>query len=170
MRHRALAPLLAAAAAAMLCCSCGTIMQPGPDMIPVSSEPQGARIYLDDEPNPVGVTPATIAISRSAGGGGEVKVRLELAGYHPQEVVVGHVFNGWWLGNILFWPGGFIVGTIVDWCTCSSTKWPERPMHVALTPLDRPPPLALEFPGPGTSEPVAAVAKAKTPPTHEEIW
>lgn len=157
---RVAVPLLAA-----LLCSCGSLMQPGPDEIPISSEPQGASIYLADQPHPVGVTPATIPISRGIVGVGRLTIRLEHADCHPQEIRIDSTVNGWVFGNLLFVPLGTVLALMIDGATYSITKWPEQPMHVVLTPRDQAAPVALRFPGFGTSQPfpseAALAAKSK---------
>ena len=131
---------------ALLLCSCATIVAPGPDMVPVSSDPPGASVYVGSNPHPVATTPATLTLARTAGEfaglgrGWAVRLRLEHDGCHPQEVLIDDVPNGWFVGNILF---GGIIGLMVDAAASNTTKWPEAPLHVVLTSLDRPAPAVM---------------------------
>jgi hypothetical protein len=60
------------------------------------------------------------------------EIRIELAGYQPLTVSVDKVFNGWFVGNIVF---GGLIGMIVDIATGNVTKYSEKPVHVKLVPV-----------------------------------
>lgn len=166
---RSLVPL-----AALALCSCATIVASGPDLIPVTTDPPGAKVYIGDSPAPIAVTPATLSIRRQDGeyldfwDGYGVRLRFEHEGCHPQVVMVHDVLNGWYVGNFLF---GGAIGMLIDMATGNATKWPERPLHVPLTPVTAAVPDMLDARNLyGHSATLAASAKTKQTPTHEEIW
>lgn len=112
---------------ALLVSGCATIVAPGPDLVPISSKPPGAMVYVDGVP--VGVTPVTIPLKRSGSG----RIRIELEGYEPVFVTQDKVFNGWFLGNILI---GGLIGIIVDVATSNVTKHSTDPVMVVLRPIE----------------------------------
>lgn len=113
---------------ALLVSGCATIVASGPDLVPISSKPPGAMVYVDGVP--VGVTPVTIPLKRSGSG----RIRIELEGYEPVFVTQDKVFNGWFLGNILI---GGLIGIIVDVATSNVTKHSTDPVMVVLRPIER---------------------------------
>lgn len=113
---------------ALLVSGCATIVAPGPDLVPISSKPPGAMVYVDGVP--VGVTPVTVPLKRS----GSSRIRIELEGYQPVFVTQDKVFNGWFLGNILI---GGLIGIIVDVATSNVTKHSTDPVMVVLRPIER---------------------------------
>lgn len=113
---------------ALLVSGCATIVAPGPDLVPISSKPPGAMVYVDGVP--VGVTPVTVPLKRSGSG----QIRIELEGYEPVFVTQDKVFNGWFLGNILI---GGLIGIIVDVATSNVTKHSTDPVMVVLRPIER---------------------------------
>lgn len=113
---------------ALLVSGCATIVAPGPDLVPISSKPPGAMVYVDGVP--VGVTPVTVPLKRS----GSSRIRIELEGYEPVFVTQDKVFNGWFLGNILI---GGLIGIIVDVATSNVTKHSTDPVMVVLRPIER---------------------------------
>lgn len=112
---------------ALLVSGCATIVAPGPDLVPISSKPPGAMVYVDGVP--VGVTPVTVPLKRSGSG----QIRIELEGYEPVFVTQDKVFNGWFLGNILI---GGLIGIIVDVATSNVTKHSTDPVMVVLRPIE----------------------------------
>lgn len=113
---------------ALLVSGCATIVAPGPDLVPISSKPPGAMVYVDGVP--VGVTPVTVPLKRS----GSSRIRIELEGYEPVFVTQDKVFNGWFLGNILI---GGLIGIIIDVATSNVTKHSTDPVMVVLRPIKR---------------------------------
>lgn len=106
--------------------SCATIVDGGPDAIPIDTIPPGAAVYLDGAH--VGTTPCTIVADRSLEG----EIRLELDGY-----LIGHdrlqtTMNGWFLGNFIL---GGLIGIVVDMASGDITKFSERRRVVELTPV-----------------------------------
>jgi hypothetical protein len=106
--------------------SCATIVARGPDRVPIDSDPPGAHVVLNGRQ--VGVTPMAAVVDRDQG----AEIRIELAGYQPLTVSVDKVFNGWFVGNIVF---GGLIGMIVDIATGNVTKYSEKPVHVKLVPV-----------------------------------
>ena len=103
---------------------CATILQPGPDRIPVDSSPlKGAKIYLDDLL--VGATPTVIWVPRSS----ECVIRIELEGYETVTVDRDKNLNGWFLGNILI---GGVIGITVDLIAHNQGGYSEQPISVEL--------------------------------------
>lgn len=90
--------------AAIAFAACATIITGAPDDFRVTSDPFGARIYVDDEPR--GVTPSVVGL-----GLGRHTVRVEMRGYKPYETTVRKGINGWFFGNILI---GGVIGMIID--------------------------------------------------------
>lgn len=113
---------------ALLVSGCATIVASGPDLVPISSKPPGAMVYVDGVP--VGVTPVTVPLKRSGSG----QIRIELEGYEPVFVTQDKVFNGWFLGNILI---GGLIGIIIDVATSNVTKHSTDPVMVVLRPIER---------------------------------
>lgn len=113
---------------ALLVSGCATIVASGPDLVPISSKPPGAMVYVDGVP--VGVTPVTVPLKRSGSG----RIRIELEGYEPVFVTQDKVFNGWFLGNILI---GGLIGIIIDVATSNVTKHSTDPVMVVLRPIER---------------------------------
>jgi len=109
---------------------CGSIVAPGPDMVPINSEPQGARVLLDGVP--IGRTPMTAAIPRDSEG----VVRLELDGYMAMEEDLGKVLNGWFIpGNllwILIWPA-VPIAVVTDLVLSNQAKYSTTPLHFEMS-------------------------------------
>jgi len=115
------------------------MFNPGPQMVPIASNPAGAVVsYRGAE---VGVTPCTVALRWRRGS----IVELTLAGHHRQLVDCGGGLNGWVFGNLLF---GGVIGIFVDLWTGSEGEIEDAPVSVELVPLSekapgvwtRPPP------------------------------
>ena|SRR3990167_3288302 len=105
---------------------CATIVASGPDSVPVSTTPGGAKVYLDG--NLVGQTPTVVSINRK----GEGIIRLELDGYEPVTIDRDKVLNGWFLGNIIL---GGLIGITIDLVTSNQGKYSEEPVYAQLTPV-----------------------------------
>lgn len=106
--------------------SCATIVASGPDNVPVSTNPNGARVYVDG--NLVGQTPTTISLNRKSEG----IIRLELDGYEPVTIDRDKVLNGWFLGNVIL---GGLVGVAIDLITSNQGKYSEQAVYAQLTPI-----------------------------------
>lgn len=132
--NRALAFLALIAPAAM---GCATLFAPGPDMVPVYSNPSGAVVFLDKIE--VGRTPCLVAVPRSSEG----VFTLERVGYETATVDRDKVCNGLTALNIL---GGVYLGPaffLIDVISGSIGKYSTQPIHVELRPVKPPPPTAL---------------------------
>lgn len=103
---------------------CATILQPGPDRIPVNSIPmQGAKVYLDGLL--VATTPTTVDVPRKS----ECVIRIEMEGYEPIVIDRDKNVNGWFFGNLLF---GGVIGITVDLITHNQGGYSEEPIVVEL--------------------------------------
>ena len=123
----------AALVASILCFSCASIVAPGPDVVPVTSEPAGAEVYLNGEL--CGVTPTQLVVPRGHRGSDVVELRH---GALRSTVDVPGVLNGWIFGNVLL---GGIIGIVVDGITGNSWKVPHgTAIHATLSaPWPTPP-------------------------------
>jgi len=119
--------VVAAIALSALCAGCATLVDAGPDMVPVHSSPEGARVSLDGVP--VGVTPCTVAMDRK----GEGLFAFELEGHKTTLLDREKVLHGWIFGNIVF---GWLApaGVVADLATSSQGKYSTDPIDVTLEP------------------------------------
>jgi len=110
---------------------CASIVSHGPDYVPVSSTPAGAKVSIDGVE--VGRTPLIVPFQRTSEG----VLRLELSGYESATIDVDKVLNGWFLGNALWFPIWPIVplGVVVDLIGSNQGKYPTAPIHVDLKAL-----------------------------------
>src|SRR5688572_9023713 len=83
---------------------CATIMSSGPDHVPVSSYPAGARVYVDDQL--VGKTPVVVQLDRDHSDG---RIRVEVEGYHPAILRRRKSVEGWFWVNLLCCLPGIII-------------------------------------------------------------
>jgi hypothetical protein len=119
---------LVALASMLFAAGCASIAAGGPDMVPVSSSPEGARVSLDGVP--VGRTPCIIAFDRACEG----VVKLELPGHATAVVDRDKVMNGWFVGNLL-WFGGAVVAFPIDLLLHNQGKYSTAPVFVELSPV-----------------------------------
>ena len=132
--HKALAFLALIAPTAM---GCATIFAPGPDMVPVYSNPSGAVVFLDKLE--VGKTPCIVAVPRSSEG----VFTFEREGFETVMVDRDKVCNGLTALNLL---GGWITMPLffaIDAIAGNIGKYSTQPIHVELKPVKPPPPTAL---------------------------
>ncbi len=107
----------------MVLSSCASIIAPGPDMVPVNSNPSGADVLYNG--NNVGKTPVEVEVDRSE----SATLTLEKDGYNPVTISPHKVFNGWVVGTIfLFWPA-----IVIDIVNDDFMKYSEKPITVTLT-------------------------------------
>jgi hypothetical protein len=107
---------------------CGTLFASGPDAVPVSSTPSGAKVTLDGQP--CGTTPTVVAVPR----GSEGVFRFELEGFERMTVDRDKVLNGVTFFNML---GGYItipLFYLIDIVTGNIGKYSTNPLHVELVP------------------------------------
>ena len=117
------------AAFALLAMGCATLFAPGPDMVPLYTEPPGAAVKLDGMH--VGRTPCIVPVPRSSEG----VLTFELAGFEPATVDLNKVVNGPTLLNLL---GGYVtipVFFFIDIVTGNIGKYSTEPMRVVLKPM-----------------------------------
>jgi hypothetical protein len=105
---------------------CATIMAGGPDHVPVSTNPPGATVFVDNMP--VGTTPMMVTLNRQNSSG---VIRLELAGFAPVTVVRAKGINGWFWVNLCF---GGIIGIVVDLVTGDVKSFDDAPIALGMTP------------------------------------
>lgn len=84
---------------------CATIISGTSQEIGIVSRPSGAKVIINGVFR--GTTPMAIKLSRKD----THKIRLELEGYKPYEVVLVRRINWWVLGNLIF---GGLIGLAVD--------------------------------------------------------
>lgn len=97
-------------------------MAGGPDRVPVSTNPSGAKVFVDNVP--VGQTPMMLTLDRSKT---KVQLRLELPGFEPITITREKSLNGWIFGNILI---GGLIGGVIDAAIGNATKFDEDPIAV----------------------------------------
>ena len=113
--------------------SCGSMINGGPKMVPIASDPAGATVLYQGAP--VGVTPCTVAMR----GMKCSQVELKLPGFHTQLAEVGQTYNGWVFGNCIFGLAG-IVGIFIDLAAGNSAHADTTPVFVTLVPDSMPAP------------------------------
>jgi hypothetical protein len=94
-----------------LLASCGTIMNGGPFMVPVSSNPQGATVYYRS--SAVGKTPCQVAMEPD-----DTQIRFVLEGYNAATLEVATSHNWWVLANCAFGIPG-LIGVAIDYASHS---------------------------------------------------
>jgi len=125
---------------------CASIVDGGPKLVQINSNPLGAKVTVFDKTGKeisVLTTPASVALKRCHGflSGEDYKLVFENAGYYPYETHIKSTVDGWYFGNIIF--GGLIGIVIVDPATGAMfTLSPREVNHnlvssaVALTPQE----------------------------------
>jgi hypothetical protein len=105
---------------------CATIMAGGPDRVPVSTNPPGATVFVDNVP--VGTTPMMVTLDRERSLG---VIRIELPGFMPVTMVRTKSWNGWFWVNILCTG---LIGLVIDLATGDYKTFDDLPIQVGLTP------------------------------------
>lgn len=119
------AALAAPILAAFLTPACATMFAPGPDMVPVNSVPEGARVSLDGVP--VGRTPCTVAFNRP----GEGVLKFDAPGYESATVDRDKVLNGMFIVNIL-WGMLSPIPFAIDLAASNQGRYSATPVYVEL--------------------------------------
>jgi len=121
---------------------CATIMAGGPDRIPVTTNPPGATVFVDNMP--VGQTPTMITLDRGRNSG---MIRIEMPGFAPIIIARDRSINGWfWVNIVLLSP----LGIIIDLVTGNIHSFDDTPIVLGLTPAaGGPPPAGFAPPPPG---------------------
>jgi hypothetical protein len=89
----------------MVLYGCATIMHGTSQKVGISSNPSGAKVWVDNKD--IGITPLFADLSR----GDNHVVRIELEGFQKAELTLTRSTSGWVWGNILF---GGLIGLAVD--------------------------------------------------------
>ncbi|HET7500665.1 MAG TPA: PEGA domain-containing protein [Kofleriaceae bacterium] len=126
MRLPVVLVLLALGGSSVASSGCATIFAGGPDRVPVSSNPPGATVFVDNVP--VGQTPMMITLDRQRSQG---VIRLELAGFAPITVVRAKGINGWFWASVCLTG---LVGIVVDLITGDVKSFDDAPIAIGLTP------------------------------------
>ncbi len=143
-RHRLLPLLLAASLlplSQVVFPGCATVMNGPRQEIRVRSKPDAAQVFLNGRR--IGTTPATAFVSRW----GNHRVRIEMPGYQPYEVVLEKKFNDNAAGNLLIGGVWIVVdaltGAIFRLDVPASAREPgwQAMMDRDLQPIDFDPPL-----------------------------
>ena len=113
---------------------CASLVAGGPDHVPVNSTPPAALVKLDGVA--VGKTPLIVPIGRTSEG----ILTFELEGYQTLTLDLDKVANGWFFGNLLWFPVWPVVpvGMIVDLAASNQGKYSTNPIHVQLKPVAAP--------------------------------
>jgi hypothetical protein len=142
-------PLVGAGVALAIASGCATIMSGGPDRVPITTNPPGATVFVDDVP--VAQTPALVALDRR----GDGEIRLELPGFLPVVLVRSKTINGWFWVNFCL---GF-VGIIIDAATGNIQAFDDAPIAIGMTPVYDPNALR----APGANPPASATPSGGYP-------
>ena len=103
---------------------CATIVKGTTQVIPVSSDPTGARISVDGAP--AGTTPATVTLSRKQ----NHMIVIEKEGFAPESVAVTKSMGGAVAGNII---AGGLIGWGVDAMTGAQYNLAPNTISVRLS-------------------------------------
>jgi len=105
---------------------CATLMAAGPDHVPITTNPPGATVYVDNMP--VGATPVMVTMDRERSGG---VIRIEAPGFMPITLVRNKGVNGWfWVNIVLLSP----LGVIIDLATGNWKSFDDSPIVLGLVP------------------------------------
>lgn len=115
----------AAALTLLATASCGTILDGGPFLVPVRSDPPGATVRYRN--HVVGTTPCVVKMY-----GRDVRLKLSKEGYSERTITVEWGLN-WWgaIGNGLLLIG-MPVGLVVDFSTGCWRVVEEHPTYCTL--------------------------------------
>jgi len=106
---------------------CATLFSAGPDRVPITTNPQGATVFVDNMP--VGQTPLLVALDRDHSSG---VIRIELPGFAPIMMVRSKSINGWFWVNLCTTG---IIGIVVDLATGNVKGFDDDPIAIGLTPI-----------------------------------
>ncbi|HEY0476278.1 MAG TPA: PEGA domain-containing protein [Kofleriaceae bacterium] len=130
-------------------------MAGGPDRIPVTTNPPGATVFVDNMP--VGQTPTMITLDRGRNSG---IIRIELPGFAPVMIARDKTINGWfWVNIVLLSP----LGVIIDLVTGNVNAFDDTPIVLGLTPANGGPPPQGYAPQPGYAPPPPGYAPPPQP-------
>lgn len=124
--------LLAVAIPALLG-GCASVVNGSSQMVPVSSDPVGAAVLLDDAP--AGVTPCKLALDRKC----DHILTLRKEGYEEHSMEMRRTASMMVFGNLLV---GGMVGLYADSQGGAQFQFVNDKVHVQLKPSSAPPPAA----------------------------
>ena len=156
MRSVGVAVLASVLAIAVTASGCATIFAGGPDHVPVSTNPPGATVFVDNVP--VGTTPMMVTLNRDHSGG---VIRIEMAGFAPVTVVRAKDIQGWFWVNVCLLS---LLGVIVDVATGDFKAFDDTPIAIGLTPAYGPGAPAPYPPQPPPGYPLAPQPGYPPPP------
>lgn len=116
--------LLLLLSACFVLTGCATIVKGTTQVIPVSSDPTGARVTVDS--SPAGTTPTTVTLSRKQ----NHMVVIEKEGFAPESVAVTKSMGGAVAGNII---AGGLIGWGVDAMTGAQYNLAPNTINVRLS-------------------------------------
>lgn len=117
----------AMAIAGVLTSGCATLMAPGPDLVPIATNPAGAQVFLNGQF--VGNTPTLVPLARSQ----PAHIQIQLPGFQPVVMHREKRFNAWFIGSILLIS--LIVPVVVDIAAGNVTRYDNGGIAIGLTPL-----------------------------------
>ena len=146
--------LIVALLSAFLVASCATMVKGTSQRISISSDPPGANITLDSMP--AGETPTSVELSCAS----QHTVKIEKAGYLPQEQTISQTTSGWLAGNII---AGGLIGVCIDAATGGMYRL--TPESISATLVKAGPPASPEAinQSPPASGPAAGTPVPSTP-------
>ena len=131
-KHASILVAIVLASACALLSGCATIVKGTTQVIPVSSDPTGARVTVDS--SPAGTTPTTVTLSRKQ----NHMVVIEKEGFAPESIAVTKSMGGAVAGNII---AGGLIGWGVDAITGAQYNLAPNTINVRLsTKADQPVP------------------------------
>jgi len=116
--------------AALLICSCASIVSKSNWPVTVTSAPPGARVTITNDRNGqamhVAETPTTVTLKSGSGFFKTARYKVEYSkpGFAPTTSYISAGFNGWYMGNIVF--GGLIGMLIIDPATGAMFRLPSE--------------------------------------------
>src|SRR3569623_2405651 len=119
---------------------CATLVNGGPDFVPVSTNPPGAWVYYNGQP--VGQTPTTVILDRSR----PAQIQIALEGFQPIVFQRQAYVNGWVFANILWFYA--IVPWGIDLVDGDWRRFDDTPIAIGLPTLPRGPPQQTYTPTP----------------------
>ena len=129
-KHASFLVVIVLTSVCALLSGCATIVKGTTQVIPVSSDPTGARVTVDN--SPAGTTPTTVTLNRKQ----NHMVVIEKEGFAPESIAVTKSMGGAVAGNII--AGGFI-GWGVDAMTGAQYNLAPNTISVRLaTKADQP--------------------------------
>lgn len=124
---RILSSIILVLSSLLLFSGCCTIMSGKYQEVSVSSAPEGAKIFLNDEV--IGTTPTDLKLERKI----DHRLLIELEGYQTDIVFLSPSMNNWVWGNIIFAGVGGIIFYFVDDATGSAKTLYPKEVSVKLT-------------------------------------